>query len=78
MNFVCPHCLHGIANNGERCPQCGRVFLTNEWPCEAYTSEGLISELIFFGNERSWQAQAHDFVIGRQPGVTNGGVIPIR
>ena len=69
MNFVCPHCLHGIANNGERCPQCGRVFLTNEWPCEAYTSEGLISELIFFGNERSWQAQAHDFVIGRQPGT---------
>lgn len=68
MVFVCPYCMYGLASDKECCPNCGRMFVSDEWPQEAYASDGMAAVLVFQIQGRVWRSRVTEFVIGRQPG----------
>ncbi|MDO4575013.1 MAG: ATP-binding cassette domain-containing protein [Planctomycetia bacterium] len=68
MEFVCPYCQNGLSDDHVRCSHCGNMFHSNEWPEEAYSSNGMTSELTLKFGDISWQPQTDNFIIGRKVG----------
>ncbi|MBQ6705478.1 MAG: ATP-binding cassette domain-containing protein [Opitutales bacterium] len=73
MSFVCPHCLSGLRNTADTCPQCGRVFNASDWIPEAYSSKYLRSWILFElpgGGYRKVARGIDTFFVGSNPGVS--------
>lgn len=69
MEFVCPICQNGLSTTGIRCSHCGNTFNRDEWPEEAWTSNGMTSELAFRYGGTVWKPKTDSFLIGRKVGT---------
>lgn len=68
MSYVCPICRQSIQEISEHCVGCGLLFDPAQWPEEAYSANGMRTELtISWGNGNKYSPNSDDFQIGRMP-----------